>query len=1135
MPDSPKSEPLVGRIDAGSNARIVVVGELHGDLHTGPPVPSSPDALNRSATIKRIRHDWIEGVLNQSLYREARLELGLEARDDVVASPLGAVLQVPDRAPIAIDPGSPMTEVFDRLGQAILILGAPGTGKTTILLELAKGLLERAEADAGHPIPAVFNLSTWALKRMPLRKWLASELNTRTGVPKKLAHRWVEDGKVLPLLDGLDEMDSAHRVACVDAINEFRGEDGLLAIAVCSRAADYEAIGAKLHLLHAVVVRPLSSSQVEDYLSKGGDSFSALRQAVTASPSFSELLQTPLMLWVAVLANRNSPIQVAKGESLEEQTKRLFQSFVEAMFRRGAPNAPYGKDKTLRSLSWLASALDRKKQTVFYVENLGFDWFGERNERWWAKAGIIVVCALVMAPIVWLGLSGGLLGEGHGWTWWLLELFLVFAVVFGLVGGPISTFVQLPSAEKFRFRLVGMRQRIPMAAKSGAIGGAVLGVVVGLFSGVFFGSMGGTRSGLLGGLMFGVSFGSIFGFLYGLFTLFTTEAVDERRKANQGTLNSVRNVLAVLFVAGLSLGLAFGLVLEYAVELDDGLIGGVLVGAFFGLVGGLIGGGLYAIRNVVLRLVFWMSGSLPLGYVAFLDYAASKLFLRKVGGGYIFVHRMLLEYLADSEPAKAVSPLGVVKPSRRLYKLEALGTIGCLLVAAIWYFNAPTGGSPGPTVVSSNSMGVQVLQAAIKKTRSGNNETSQAAENSLAQPGMTPLDRTKHIIVVMLEGSSFDRTLGALKSINPNVDGLTGSEANPDEDGSEVGVRPLATSPGRLKPNPMSTFAATDAQIFGGAAPGPGRTPNMRGFVKSFLAKRQSSEHARNVMYYFDPEHVPVLATLALEFAVCDHWFSSMPGPSAPNHTFTDYGTSFGRVDNKLLLTNQPRSSIYERLLHNGRSAKIYQYSPRTFFFPLFILSKKEPALSGTFEQFLADVRSDKLPDYSFVEPDYTDHSDDEGNSASDNQGPTRLSATEAFVAQVYDSIHENRSVWESSILVIVYASHDGFYDHVIPPATVPDGFVASGDDTGTGAAFAFDRLGVRVPAIIISPYIPRGTVDHTLYDHSSIPASVAKLFLPSHGDWPSRREKDANTFLELLQLGKPRSQKDTVALDRPN
>jgi predicted NACHT family NTPase len=170
------------------------------------------------------------------------------------------------------------------------------------LLELARDLIERAEQDESQPIPIVFNLFSWAVRRQPLSQWLVIELNERSDVPKGLAQHWVETEQILPLLDGLDEVAVDHRETCVKAISDFRREYGLLPITVCSRIADYQSLGVKLRLRDAVTVQPLTKAQIHDYLEQMGEPLATLRTASINNSSLAELLETPLMLWVAMLA-----------------------------------------------------------------------------------------------------------------------------------------------------------------------------------------------------------------------------------------------------------------------------------------------------------------------------------------------------------------------------------------------------------------------------------------------------------------------------------------------------------------------------------------------------------------------------------------------------------------------------------------------------------------------------------------------------------------------------------------------------------------------------------------------------------------------------------------------------------------
>jgi len=270
-------------------------------------------------------------------------------------------------------------------------------------------------------------------------------------------------------------------------------------------------------------------------------------------------------------------------------------------------------------------------------------------------------------------------------------------------------------------------------------------------------------------------------------------------------------------------------------------------------------------------------------------------------------------------------------------------------------------------------------------------------------------------------------------------------------------------------------------------------------------------------MYYFAQNQLPVLTTLALEFAVFNRWFASIPGPTICNRAFAHYGTSFGRVDMDLLYVNEPFKSIYDRLINATpkHTSKLYYYDTASSTMEITNLLQNQPELFGTYQQFLDDCKTGNLSDYSFVEPNYSDHDSDDGEEVASDQHPDHnVQAGELFIASVYHAIKQNANLWQSTALLIVYDEHGGIYDHVVPPACTPDQFQASANDTGTGMPFAFDRLGVRVPAILISPWIPRGTIVSRVFDHASIPGTVTKFFL---GDYSPRspRETSADVFIE--------------------
>jgi phospholipase C len=398
------------------------------------------------------------------------------------------------------------------------------------------------------------------------------------------------------------------------------------------------------------------------------------------------------------------------------------------------------------------------------------------------------------------------------------------------------------------------------------------------------------------------------------------------------------------------------------------------------------------------------------------------------------------------------------------------------------------------------------------------------------------LENLRHIVVLMMENRSFDHMLGGLSLVvqngqekYPKINGLTGNESNPDTTGKIVKVQAGAKFQSQLDPDPDHHFPGVDLQLFNGAPQGPNRTATMQGFVKDYFSQTKDVNRSHNIMCYFNPGDLPVLTTLATEYGVFNGWFSAIPGPTICNRAFAHYGTSFGQVGMDIFyILDTSILSIYERMIQSGHTAKIYYYDQPSSTMEIVNLLKNQPQIFATFDQFIGDCSGNTLPDYSFIEPCYNDHPGADGGQilASDQHPDHNVREGERFIATVYNAIRTNPTLWQSTALLVVYDEHGGIYDHVVPPSCTPDGRTASADATGTGASFAFDRLGVRVPAVLISPWIPRDTVvpgteannpsDATIFEHASIPATVTDVFL--NGDAKRTvREQKANTFARLL------------------
>jgi phospholipase C len=381
----------------------------------------------------------------------------------------------------------------------------------------------------------------------------------------------------------------------------------------------------------------------------------------------------------------------------------------------------------------------------------------------------------------------------------------------------------------------------------------------------------------------------------------------------------------------------------------------------------------------------------------------------------------------------------------------------------------------------------------------------------------------------MMENRSFDHMLGSLKAVNQQIDGVDGTQYNLDTQGNQVFVQPLAAFQSQLDPDPDHAFPAVDQQIFAGDQ-SPTRVATMQGFVQNYFQQQQDVAHSQKIMYYFSADKLPVLTSLATNFAVFNRWFASIPGPTICNRAFAHYGTSFGQVGMNMFYPQG--KSIYERLQDAGILAKLYYFDQASSTMEVVNLFQHQPQLFGTYDQFLADCKSGMLPAYSFIEPNYTDHDNDDGEQLASDQHPDHnVQAGELYIASVYNAIVSNPALWASTVLLVVYDEHGGIFDHVPPPACTPDGHSAGPADTQLTYTFNFDRLGVRVPAILISPWIPKGTVVGTdrVFEHASIPATVTKKFIGSYTA-STAREQGAQTFLDLLSLDTPRT--DTVVFN---
>lgn len=421
--------------------------------------------------------------------------------------------------------------------------------------------------------------------------------------------------------------------------------------------------------------------------------------------------------------------------------------------------------------------------------------------------------------------------------------------------------------------------------------------------------------------------------------------------------------------------------------------------------------------------------------------------------------------------------------------------------------------------------------------------------------------RIEKIFVLMLENRSYDHMLGFAGLHGRNAaDGsatrandyvqatgpkdLTATEfTNLRLDGTTK-VHPTEGAPLALSEalgDPPHGFGSTRQQCCWSFADGAWTIPSTAngayppwsggGFVATAESADEPSSEPDHVMRGYDEAQVPVLTALAREFAVCDNWYPSVPGPTWPNRFFVHAATSGGNHTSPGKLPTVTSSYIDGYRFEHGtvfnalNSACVdWRVFEGDEFPQVFALTGMNvEAWSNRFtdmHEFESAVSDPAFrPSYVFIEPAYGDFISGSYRCGTSQHGRDDVTRGEHLIKRVYEAIRSSPH-WEKSALVITYDEHGGFFDHVPAPDCVAPGDLPSNYyDPGYG--FKFDRLGVRVPAVVVSPLIPKGTIDHKVYDHSSVVRTIGKLF----GFGPlTNRDASASDFLHLFSLARPRT-----------
>jgi len=399
--------------------------------------------------------------------------------------------------------------------------------------------------------------------------------------------------------------------------------------------------------------------------------------------------------------------------------------------------------------------------------------------------------------------------------------------------------------------------------------------------------------------------------------------------------------------------------------------------------------------------------------------------------------------------------------------------------------------------------------------------------------GTPPIDC---IVVLMQENRAFDHLFGKW----PGAIGIgSGSYANRPDPSLPAHPGNLAISAGQPAQftvaqgqGPGHSLDDTNVQLFTRRIVAPGRALkpiNDRGFVEDYLRALATdgvsgaAADASAVMQTFTPGELPALSALASNFVLCDQWFAEVPGPTMPNRLYMHAATSAGwaRNDWSVALGSV---TIYEQLQKNRRTWAVY-FSDQNEVAQYSRINTQRNSFRLYESAFAADASAGKLPNYCFIIPRFAGSAAD--GPVTSMHPPQDVRPGDQLIAEVYAALRGGPQ-WPRCLYVVTFDEHGGYFDHADPPPAVnPDGInsPAPGDTAAFAPAFTFDRLGLRVPTLLVSPYVPKGLVYSKPLQHTSVLATVRKLFGISGA--LTRRDAAATSFEDLF-LPAPRS--DTPA-----
>ena len=616
-----------------------------------------------------VKIKWIKGVLDKCLSQRDIIHLEVEEYPEAVENPRNNTRFDTSDIFLTTEP-SAISDYFEKLeeGRTLLILGNPGSGKTITLLQLAHNLIKKAEHNYQDLIPVILNLSSWKGGRQTIFNWIVQEIpDYYYEFNPRIIRKWLREQKILFLLDGLDEVQKNLRNSCVEAINEFQ-RNYRTEMVICSRIREYEELESSFRFRAAITIQPLTSQQINNYLN-GLNNLSGLQNLVNVDTNLRRLAKSPLMLKLMTVAYKGYRIQdFPEANSVGERQDQLFNLYITRVFEYSRRTGYYSryKDEVIDKkyipnkiiwLQWLAKQMIFNSRSIFLIEkiNLKYLYYKQEKYLYWVIliTSILAICFLFYLPFGWVTKTK--INE--------FALFPILVLIYNCSSGEIKLAekinwswnitksdnnigfsqisLEITSQENLQLRQFP-NQGIKISAKN-----SVIYLFIGLVSPYIYLC-------LIKYYVTGILYAAIITYILLFISrseiyLLQPISIKFREIKIEIYITVLLSTILIILLGKDFISDPYSVVnpiIYFFNSTENNFILGKVV-PIIGIYFWLNYGGLATMQHLTLRFILYINNRIPYNYSDFLDWASDTIILQKVGGGYIFIHRLLMEYFAQ--------------------------------------------------------------------------------------------------------------------------------------------------------------------------------------------------------------------------------------------------------------------------------------------------------------------------------------------------------------------------------------------------------------------------------------------------------------------------------------------------------